>query len=158
MPKSNFNKTANTEKISDAFVKARLNANHLKNYPGILPETLDDAYSAQFLSISKWGKPIAGWKVGGIPKELHKTHQETRIGGVFFNDMVYPVSAKNDQIDMPCFEGGFAAIEPELILEVGRTVAAGSIDPQKDDISDLISKVYMPTKKSKRSWTNIYHQ
>lgn len=143
MPKTTLKKTANIEKISEAFVNARLKAQHLNSFPDLVPDTLDEAYSAQFLSISKWGKTIAGWKVGGIPANLHETHKETRIGGVFFSDMVYPVSANNDQIDMPCYEGGFAAIEPELMLEVGRTVPAGSVDPQKDDISELISKVYI---------------
>ena len=143
MPKATDLQAVNMKKVSDAFMSARKGARHLDAYPGELPDTLDEAYSIQFRSISEWPKRVVGWKVGGIPANLQEKHKESRLGGAFFSDMIYKVSPQNDEIDMPCYEGGFAAIEPELMLEVGQTIRPGSVDPEKDDISDLISAVYI---------------
>jgi len=143
MPKPIDFDAANMTKISDAFMSARKDARHLDAYPGDIPDTLDEAYSIQFRAISEWKKKVAGWKVGGIPGDLQDKHKESRLGGVFFDDMIYKVSAQNDRIDMPCYEGGFAAIEPELMLEVAETVQPGAFNPETDDMSDLISAVYI---------------
>ena len=142
MPRKHI-KAANIEKISNAFVTARLNAKHLDGYPDTLPDTLDDAYSAQFLSISKWPDRIVGWKVGGISSETQKKHKETRLGGPVFSKQVYRTPNEKGEFVMPVFEGGFAAIEDELILEVGETILPGTVDDTKDDLKPLISKVFL---------------
>ena len=104
--------------IARAFVDARHGGQALTDYPGEIPESLDDGYRIQEVAISLFGGQVAGWKVGRIPDALVARHGTDRLAGPIFADCV--VEAKGDDAPlMPVFAGGFAAAEAEFMLRIG---------------------------------------
>lgn len=86
--------------------------------PG-LPDDLDTAYAIQHHSISEWPDSVAGWKVGGVPADYVERFNETRLAGpVFARSVVHANEQRAAR--MPVFSAGFAAIEPEFVLRIGR--------------------------------------
>lgn len=103
--------------ISAAFLSARRRGVALDAYPGTVPPSLEEAYTVQQISTDNWGEPIAGYKVGGIGPEWRDQYPSTRLAGPVFSSLVYVADA--DEItDIPVFQGGFAAYEPELIFRL----------------------------------------
>ncbi|RYE58828.1 MAG: 2-keto-4-pentenoate hydratase [Rhizobiaceae bacterium] len=106
------------EAIAQAFVDARRNGNALVDYPGALPESLDQAYGIQERAIGLFGRGIAGWKVGRIADDLVDAYGSNRITGPIFADTV--VEAEDGSApEMPVFADGFAAAEAEYLLRIG---------------------------------------
>lgn len=106
------------EAIAQAFVDARRAGNALIEYPGTLPESLDEAYGIQERAIGLFGRRIAGWKVGRIADDLVDIYGSNRITGPIFADSV--VTADGDAApEMPVFAQGFAAAEAEYLLRMG---------------------------------------
>lgn len=103
--------------IARAFVTARAKAQPMAAYPGPHPATLDAAYAIQAEAIALWGAPILGWKVGRIPRDLIGQLGTDRLAGPIFK-VSSPWSTALPEL--PVFEGGFAAVEPEFMLRVGR--------------------------------------
>jgi len=70
--------------------------------------------------MSQWPDEVAGWKVGGIPE-----HLRAKLGADWLVGPIFGRSVKRADGDasvaMPIYEGGFAAIEPELVVELGNT-------------------------------------
>lgn len=105
------------EAIAQAFVKARQAGNALIDYPGALPESLDEAYGIQERAIGLFGRKVAGWKVGRIADALVDTYGSNRITGPIFADSV--VTENGVAPEMPVFAEGFAAAEAEYLLRIG---------------------------------------
>lgn len=108
--------------ISQIVTSARRAAGHLPVFPGALPANLDAAYAVQDHSRANWGHKVIGWKVGGI-----KPAQAEELGANFLAGPIfepYFVKAETGTVSkMPIFADGFAAIEPEFILQLGETRA-----------------------------------
>ncbi len=104
--------------IAQAFTDARMNAEGLPNYPGPLPSSLEEAYGIQDAAIDIWPHEIVGWKVGGIGDDHAKTLGATKLAGPVYENQVY--KANGNIVEMPVFEKGFAAIEPEIVMIVGK--------------------------------------
>lgn len=103
--------------ISAAFLSARRGGFALDAYPGTVPSSMEEAYAIQHISTHNWGEPIAGYKVGGIGPEWRDQYPSSRLAGPVFLSLVY--TAESDQVtDIPVFQGGFAAYEPELIFRL----------------------------------------
>lgn len=119
--KTDFDKVgsgdASLKQIARAFVEARVRAQPLPAYPGPHPETLEAAYAIQAEAIALWDAPILGWKVGRIPRDMIAQLGTDRLAGPIFQ-VSNPWST--DAPERPVFEGGFAAVEPEFMLRVGR--------------------------------------
>ena len=107
------------EAIAQAFVDARRGGNALTDYPGALPESLDEAYVIQERAIGLFGRRIAGWKVGRIAEALVDTYGSNRITGPIFADSVV-TAGDSEAPEMPVFAQGFAAAEAEYLLRIGR--------------------------------------
>jgi 2-keto-4-pentenoate hydratase len=106
------------DEIARAFVDARHAGGALADYPGELPQSLDEAYRIQESAIGMFGDRIAGWKVGRIPDPLVSTYGTDRLAGPIFADGV--VHADDDAApEMPVFGEGFAAAEAEYLLRLG---------------------------------------
>ena len=104
--------------LSSELVSARRRAHALAGFPGTLPDSFADAYAVQNLSREAWHDKAVGWKVGGVPPDFIEHFGETHLTGPIFAQSVKHV--ENDgHVDMPVFTGGFAAIEPEFIVELG---------------------------------------
>ncbi len=106
--------------ISQILLTARRNAGSLPGFPGALPTSLAEAYAVQDKSRADWGQEVAGWKVGGIPPAQAEVLGAKFLAGPIFAPSV--VHADGDQVyKMPIFADGGAAIEPEFVLQFGKT-------------------------------------
>ena len=102
-----------------AFVEARRRAVPVRDYPGRMPSDLTSAYAIQDVAISLWDDTVAGWKIGLAPADMRAKLGVDRIAGPIFERQV--VFAASDQmVDLPVVLGGFAAVEAEFVLRVGR--------------------------------------
>ena len=123
--------------ISGRLVAARANAEALPDFPGQLPQTLDDAYTIQSASIARWPDEIAGWKVGMVPESYRERLAAERLTGPIFKSSVFRIKPGSTKT-MPIYTGGFAALEAEFVFEL-----AVAIEPSERDYSDeeLIERV-----------------
>lgn len=108
------------KRLSHKLVTARRACSALPDFPGELPGDLATAYAVQAHSIVHWDDDIAGWKVGGIPPAWRE-----RLGADWLIGPIYARSVRTVQSGMPTampvFAGGFAAIEPEFIVQLGNS-------------------------------------
>lgn len=110
------------DSIAQAFVEARRAGVALPDYPGALPETLDQAYAVQKRAIRLAGGRIAGWKVGRIPDPLVERFGTNRLAGPIFAGSV--VDSPEGDPEMPIFADGFGAAEAEYLLRIGSLPAS----------------------------------
>ena len=115
---------AGHREVSAQLTGARARARALPGPPSGLPDTLDEAYRIQAHSIAAWNDSVAGWKVGGVPPAYRERFDQTWLAGPIFARQVKTVE-QGGNVSMPVFVGGFAAIEPEFIFQLG--------DTRKDD-------------------------
>jgi 2-keto-4-pentenoate hydratase len=115
--------------IASAFRSARFAARALNAYPGPLPDALDDAYRIQDAAISRWEDTVAGWKIGGIAPALQSRYGgATRLTGPVFRRAVQ-YATPGEVVHYPVFEGGFSAVEAEVIIVIGQDCAPGECPP-----------------------------
>lgn len=102
---------------ADAFVQARLLAQPLPAYPGTMPATLAEAYAIQNRAIQLWPDKVAGWKVGRINPPWDSAFGTDRLAGPIFASQL--LRAKSDPVDCFIFQGGFGAVESEVVIVAG---------------------------------------
>lgn len=106
--------------ISRTLVAERRRAGSLRGFPGELPANLGEAYRVQALSRIEWPDKVVGWKVGGIPAKHREALGADYLSGPIFARRFF--RAKSGVVNpMPVFADGFAAIEPEFVLQIGET-------------------------------------
>ena len=118
--------------IAHRLVAARRGARALPDYPGPLPQTLDQGYAIQDRAIELWPQPIVGWKVGRIPAAWETRLGEERLVGPIFANAVQ--TATGGQIGrFELIAGGFAAVEAEFVFRLGTDAPAGhtQFDPSQ---------------------------
>lgn len=122
--------------IARSFVEARRASAGLADYPGRVPETLDEAYRVQDAAIRIDGRAVVGWKVGRInpPRE-----SSDRLAGPIFADQVHLA----DHAAMPIIADGFAAAEAEYILRVGTAPDPAQRAYTLEDACALIDRVHV---------------
>lgn len=125
--------------IAGRFLDARRAAAGLDAYPGPLPDSLDAAYAIQDEAISRWARPVVGWKVGRIQPPLSARFGTNRLGGPIFDQ----VPAGEAPVVMPVFDRGFAAGEAEFLLRIGATPPAGQTVFTLADAVGLIDAVHV---------------
>jgi 2-keto-4-pentenoate hydratase len=105
-----------------AFRSARCAATALTGFPGPFPTTLAEAYALQDRAVAEFPDTVRGWKVAGVLPELRAALGTDRIvGPVFSRSIRRP--AEEGPVAFPVFPGGFAAVEAEFILEMGRDIS-----------------------------------
>jgi 2-keto-4-pentenoate hydratase len=104
--------------VSQILVDARRSAIALPDFPGPLFATLEEAYKVQAVSRSVWDDSVVGWKVGGVPAAFIEKAGATHLTGPIFAKSVQRVQ-DGGHVDVPVFAGGFGAVEPEVIVELG---------------------------------------
>lgn len=109
---------ATGEAIAQAFVAARRARQGFADYPGAMPQTLEEAYAIQARAIALFDKPIAGWKVGRVPDALVAQFGANRLAGPIFADSVV-WAEDGDTPRMPIFRDGFGAAEAEYLMRLG---------------------------------------
>lgn len=123
--------------ISDTLVRAREARRVLSSFPGDLPSGLKEAYDVQDRSISLWQDDVVAWKVGGIPPHLRDVLGQDWVTGPVFRKRQAFVGV--DPVKMAVFDGGFAAVEAEIILELGDLEALASAEPTAEEIVPYIA-------------------
>lgn len=127
--------------ISDTLVAARKSREILPTFPGALPQNLKEAYQVQDRSIGKWDDDIVAWKVGGIPPELRSVLKNDWVTGPIFKNR--QKFADIEPVEMPVFEGGFAAVEAEIILEFGDIRGLNPNEATAARVADYITACYI---------------
>jgi 2-keto-4-pentenoate hydratase len=130
------------EAVAEDFVRARLNAEALLDFPGTIPTTLNTAYAYQDRAIALWPDNVAGWKVGRIGPPWLEQVGEDRLAGPIFRRGIR-LAPPEAVIEFPVFKGGFAAIEAEFVFRLG-----ADADPDKtawtvQEAAQLISTVHV---------------
>lgn len=114
----------------------------MRDYPGQMPPDLRSAYAIQDVAISLWGDDIAGWKIGLAPAELRDQLGVDRIAGPIFERQIF-FARNGEAVDLPVLRGGFAAVEAEFVLKVGRDQNASQSVWSTTDAAEMIGAVHI---------------
>lgn len=128
------------EAIARAFVDARNAGSALTDYPGELPESLDDAYRIQEVAIGLFGGRIAGWKVGRIPDPVVSKYGSNRLAGPIFSTAVVHAGEGSSPV-MPAFADGFTAAEAEYLLKLGDLPESFDRDWTNEEVGNYVSEI-----------------
>ncbi len=128
--------------ISRRLVAARMAAEALPDFPGALPDSLDEAYAIQEASIARWGDTVAGWKIGMIPADDRLRVGDERLAGPIFKSSIVRIESGATRT-MPIYEGGFAAVEAEFVLELGCAIHPSGTEYSDADLIELVSSLYV---------------
>ena len=124
------------------FVDARHRAVPVRVYPGQMPGDLASAYVIQDAAIELWDDDVAGWKIGLVQADLRAELGVDRIAGPIFARQV--VHAAGDEIvDLAVLGDGFAAVEAEFILTIGREQDASQRVWSTNDAAEMIGAVHI---------------
>ncbi len=98
---------------------------------------METAYAVQDEAIARWPDNIVGWKVGLVPLPVQAAMGTNRlIGPIFQGGLNY--SEGDVPVRMAAIEGGFAAIEAELVAVCGADAPAGKTDWTLEEAARLI--------------------
>ncbi|HEV2704069.1 MAG TPA: fumarylacetoacetate hydrolase family protein [Steroidobacteraceae bacterium] len=132
---------AATRTIAQTFVNARRARAPLKRYPGPAPLTLGDAYVIQTEALALSSEAPAGWKIGRILGDDVLRFGDDRLSGpVFAGDIRTAVAGANI---FSIIEGGFCAVEGEIIIRVGQDAPPGTLDWSVENASALIGACHV---------------
>ena len=126
--------------IAGHFLDARRLAAGMPDYPGALPETLEEAYAIQDQAIRRQGKTIIGWKIGRILPPLSDRFGVDRLAGPIFASRV---ALGGHTPEMPVFAAGFAAGEAEYLLRIGQAPSPDQTQFTLDEVAELIDAVHV---------------
>ena len=132
----------NLETIAEQFVRARLAGQSFPQYPGTVPATLAEAYAVQELAIKRFPDAIVGWKVARIGAQWSKQYPEERLVGPVFQRNLH-VARAGDVVDFPVFQGGFAAVEAEIVLRVNEDAPANKTNWTIDEAAELVRSFHL---------------
>ncbi|HET7610026.1 MAG TPA: 2-keto-4-pentenoate hydratase [Gammaproteobacteria bacterium] len=133
---------AEAELIAKRFVTARRTGEALLGFPGPLPPDLAAAYACQDAAIELVPDTIAGWKVGLIGKEAAAIFEQDRLAGPIFSSSVRESTA-GEPVGFPVFDGGFAAVEAEFLLRLGRDAPEGQREWTRAQARELVADVHV---------------
>ncbi|MBV8036747.1 hypothetical protein [Roseateles sp.] len=130
------------QSIAEAFTTARAAGRALDGFPGTTPTTLDEAYAVQAAAIARWPDAVKGWKVARVAPAFAAQFPEERMIGPAFAANVHRVEA-GGVAQCPVFEGGFAAVEAEVVIVVAADSPAGKADWTADSVVPLVRSMHI---------------
>jgi 2-keto-4-pentenoate hydratase len=128
--------------ISAQFTAARAAGRALPAYPGTPPATLVDAYAVQAAAIARWPDAVAGWKVARVAPAFAAQFPEERLIGPAFAANIHRPAAGAAAV-CPVFEGGFAAVEAEVVIVVAQDAPAGMADWTADTVAPFVRSMHI---------------
>jgi 2-keto-4-pentenoate hydratase len=134
-------KEASPAEIAMRLVSARLDARALAEFPGPLPETLEQSYATQEVAIHVWPDEIVGWKIGLVGAELRERLGSTRVSGPIFSKAVRTAGA--GETEFPVFVGGFAAVEAEFVFRMGADAPAAKFAWSEDEAARYVEALHI---------------
>ncbi len=111
-------------------------------FPGQVPSDLLVAYRVQAEAIRQSGEELIGFKVGGIPERFQDAFPAPWLVGPALGKNLFRVS-EDGSVDVPVFEGGFAAYEPELIFTVRGNAYKDSVDWSYMNSREVIDRIFL---------------
>jgi 2-keto-4-pentenoate hydratase len=127
---------------ADRFVRARLAATALPEFPGEIPTSLEAAYACQDEAIGRWPDPVQGWKVGRINEPWLSRLGDDRLVGPIFTRSVR-CARKGEAIEFPVFEGGFAAVEAEFIVRLATDANPSMTSWSAAEADELVAALHV---------------
>jgi 2-keto-4-pentenoate hydratase len=127
---------------AEAFTAARAAGRALDAYPGTPPATLAEAYAIQAAAIARWPAPVKGWKVARVNPAFAAQFPEERLIGPAFAPNVHRVEAGGTAA-CPVFDGGFAAVEAEVVIVVSQDAPAGKTDWTADTVAPFVKSMHI---------------
>lgn len=134
--------TNGAEMISEQFVRARLAGQSLPQFPGKVPTTLADAYACQEAAIKRFPDSVVGWKVARIGAAFAQQFPEERLVGPVFQRNLHHARI-GQGIEFPVFDGGFAAVEAEIVLVVNEDAPANKKNWSIDEAAELVRSFHL---------------
>jgi 2-keto-4-pentenoate hydratase len=128
--------------VAKRFVAARASGEALAAFPGALPADLTAAYACQDAAIGLIDDTIAGWKVGLIGKDAATMLGQDRLAGPIFRKTVREARG-GEPVAFQVFRGGFAAVEAEFLLKVGRDAPANKHQWTRAEAQALVGAVHV---------------
>jgi 2-keto-4-pentenoate hydratase len=107
-----------------------------------VPAELAAAYAAQDAAIELWPDEIAGWKVGLIGPEQAARFKQDRLAGPIFRKTIRRFEPGRSTA-FPVYRGGFAAVEAEFLLRLGRDAPGAKLDWTLSEAVDLVAAVHV---------------
>lgn len=129
------------QNIAKSFTNARLSGGCISEYPGALPQTLEEAYAIQDAAIKLWPHKIGGWKVGGIGGVFAEQLNATKLAGPVFENQIF--YSEDSRLNMPVFADGFAAIEGEIVVIVKSDAPVDKVDWTLEEAHDYVGVVHI---------------
>lgn len=131
-----------TQQTAEAFTTARAAGRAIEAYPGTPPATLAEAYAIQAAAIARWPDAVKGWKVARVNPAFAAQFPEERLIGPAFAANVHHV-AQGAAAQCPVFEGGFAAVEAEVVIVIAADSPAGKADWTVDTVAPLVKSMHI---------------
>ncbi len=128
--------------VSQTLVNARSGATPLPGFPGDTPTSMAHAYRIQSASIARWPDTVAGWKVGLLAPHYQETYAAERLAGPIFQSQIRAV-ASGSRVTSPIFVGGFAAIEAEFVIRLGKAVSPSDRHWSNDELVSLVGGLHV---------------
>jgi 2-keto-4-pentenoate hydratase len=128
--------------VASRFVRSRLRVSPLTAYPGTVPDTAAEAYAIQDMAIGMWPDRIVGWKVARIAPAWERQFSEPRLNGPVFSRNLH-VAHSGEIRACPVFDGGFAAVETEILIRVRAQAPADKLDWRIDEAVEYVGGVHM---------------
>ena len=125
------------ESLARALTGARRAAAALPGFPGPIPDALTLSYAVQEAGIDLWGDEIVGWKVGRVPDAWQPKLRAERLTGPIFGRNLWQATP-GAVTEFPVFVGGFAAVEAEFVLQVGRDADPAKTEYSLEEAADLV--------------------
>ncbi len=131
-----------SEAVAEDFVRARLGAEALLDFPGTIPTTLNTAYAYQDRAIALWPDHLAGWKVGRIgPPWLERVGEDRLVGPIFRRGI--RLAPPDALVQFPVFKGGFAAVEAEFVFRLGADAQSDKTQWTPAEAAQLVSGLHV---------------
>lgn len=127
--------------LAARFVEARKSARALTQYPGDMPADLTAAYAIQDAAIDQWDDHVAGWKIGLIQPPHRARFGAERIAGPIFRRQI--IIANGAPVDLGAINGGFAAVEAEFVLRVGKDAPADKTAWTAEEAADYADACFV---------------
>ncbi len=128
------------EGVAAAFVRARLAAVSLADFPGTIPDDLVAAYRVQDSAIARWPDRVVGWKVGYIAAPRRDGSGDDRLLGPIFASQCTQAGADTR---LPVFAGGFGAVEAEYVLRLEADPPADRLDWTPEDAGQVPATLWI---------------
>lgn len=125
-----------------ALIDARRRGVAYTDFPGGTPADLAAAYAIQDEILRIAPEPLAGWKIALVRPELRARHGTDRIVGPVLSSRFHR-AADGATVPVTVYDGGFAAIEAEFAIVIGRDLPAAQAPFSASAIEAAVQSMHL---------------